>query len=91
MDFNQLMARMRELDQPAQAQVQEATPVGECGDPMMGQSSMGMNNQMPPPPAHPREAPCQALLGIFSPSRLQILQNLIMRPSTVQSEACEYI
>jgi hypothetical protein len=51
MDFNQLMARMRELDQPAQ--VQEATPVGECGDPMMGQSSMGMNNQMPPPPAHP--------------------------------------
>ena len=54
MDFNQLMARMRELDQPAQAQVQEATPVGECGDPMMGQSSMGMmGNQMPPPPAHP--------------------------------------
>jgi hypothetical protein len=54
MDFNQLMARMRELDQPTQAQVQEATPVGECGDPMMGQSSMGMmGNQMPPPPAHP--------------------------------------
>jgi len=53
MDFNQLMARMRELDQPAQAQVQEATPVGECGDPIMGQSPMGMNNQMPPPPAHP--------------------------------------
>ena len=54
MDFNQLMAKMRELDQPAQAQVQEATPVGECGDPMMGQSSMGMmGNQMPPPPAHP--------------------------------------
>ena len=53
MDFNQLMARMRELDQPAQAQVQEATPVGECGDPMMGQSSMGMSNQMTPPPAHP--------------------------------------
>ena len=54
MDFNQLMARMRELDQPAQAQVQEATPVGECGDPMMGQSSTGMmGNQMPPPPAHP--------------------------------------
>jgi hypothetical protein len=52
MDFNQLMARMRELDQPAQAQV-ESAPVGECGDPMMGQSPMGMNNQMPPPPAHP--------------------------------------
>jgi hypothetical protein len=52
MDFNQLMARMRELDQPAQAQV-ESAPVAECGDPMMGQSSMGMGNQMPPPPAHP--------------------------------------
>ena len=50
MDFNQLMARMRELDQPTQAPV---TPVEECGDPMMGQSPMGMNNQMPPPPAHP--------------------------------------
>jgi len=53
MDFNQLMARMRELDQPTQVQSQEATPVGECGDPIMGQSPMGMNNQMPPPPAHP--------------------------------------
>jgi hypothetical protein len=52
MDFNQLMARMRELDQPAQAQIQ-SQPVEECGDPMMGQSAMGMNNQMPPPPAHP--------------------------------------
>lgn len=50
MDFNQLMARMRELDQPTQAQV---TPVEECGDPMMGQAPMGMNNQMTPPPAHP--------------------------------------
>jgi hypothetical protein len=52
MDFNQLMARMRELDQPAQAQVQSA-PVAECGDPIMGQAPMGMNNQMTPPPAHP--------------------------------------
>jgi hypothetical protein len=50
MDFNQLMARMRELDQPAQAQVQQ---VEACGDPIMGQSPMGMGNQMPPPPAHP--------------------------------------
>jgi hypothetical protein len=53
MDFNQLMAKMRELDQPTQAQVQEATPVEECGDPIMGQAPMGMGNQMPPPPAHP--------------------------------------
>ena len=50
MDFNQLMARMRELDQPTQAQSQQ---VEECGDPIMGQSPMGMSNQMPPPPAHP--------------------------------------
>jgi hypothetical protein len=50
MDFNQLMARMRELDQPAQAQVQQ---VEACGDPIMGQPPMGMGNQMPPPPAHP--------------------------------------
>jgi hypothetical protein len=50
MDFNQLMARMRELDQPAQAQSQQ---VEACGDPMMGQPPLGMGNQMPPPPAHP--------------------------------------
>jgi hypothetical protein len=50
MDFNQLMARMRELDQPAQAQVQQ---VEACGDPIMGQPPIGMGNQMPPPPAHP--------------------------------------
>ena len=50
MDFNQLMARMRELDQPTQVQSQQ---VEGCGDPIMGQSPMGMNNQMPPPPAHP--------------------------------------
>jgi len=43
---------MRELDQPAQAQVQSA-PVAECGDPIMGQAPMGMGNQMTPPPAHP--------------------------------------
>jgi hypothetical protein len=52
MDFNQLMARMRELDQPAQAQIQSQT-VEACGDSMMGQAGPGMNNQMPPPPAHP--------------------------------------
>jgi hypothetical protein len=51
MDFNQLMAKMRELDAPVQAAPQAA--VQECGDPM------GMPNTMPPsmndqpPPAHP--------------------------------------
>jgi hypothetical protein len=53
MDFNQLMARMRELDQPAQAQVQES-PVAECGDPMMGGSMPPMSGmQQQQPPAHP--------------------------------------
>ena len=53
MDFNQLMAKMRELDQPTQAQV-ESAPVAECGD-MMGGAMMppmgGMQQQQPP--AHP--------------------------------------
>ena len=53
MDFNQLMARMRELDQPAQAQV-ESAPVAECGDPMMGSSMPPMGGmQQQQPPAHP--------------------------------------
>ena len=50
MDFNKLMQRMRDLDQP----VGEAA-VQECGDPMMGSPMpppmSSMNDQ--PPPAHP--------------------------------------
>jgi hypothetical protein len=55
MDFNQLMARMRELDQPAQAQAQvQSAPVAECGDPMMGNSMPPMGGmQQQQPPAHP--------------------------------------
>ena len=51
MDFNQLMARMRELDAPVQTAPQAA--VQECGDPMGMPSAMppSMNDQ--PPPAHP--------------------------------------
>jgi hypothetical protein len=51
MDFNQLMAKMRELDAPVQAAPQAA--VQECGDPMGMPSAMppSMNDQ--PPPAHP--------------------------------------
>jgi hypothetical protein len=50
MDFNQLMSKMRELDQPA---VESA--VAECGDPMsMPPSPMSPpGQQMQPPPAHP--------------------------------------
>ena len=50
MDFNQLMSKMRELDQPA---VESA--VAECGDPMgMPPSPMSPpGHQMQPPPAHP--------------------------------------
>lgn len=49
MDFNQLMAKMRELDAPVQSQ----SAVQECGDPMGMPSAMppSMNDQ--PPPAHP--------------------------------------
>ena len=51
MDFNQLMAKMRELDAPTQVAPQAA--VQECGDPMGMPSAMppSMNDQ--PPPAHP--------------------------------------
>jgi hypothetical protein len=45
MDFNSLMAKMRELDQPA-TQLQ-AAPVEECGNPMMG--SMPSAAPMTPP------------------------------------------
>jgi hypothetical protein len=49
MDFNQLLAKMRDLDQPAAQEI----PVAECGPEMMPQQGMApaMNDQ--PPPAHP--------------------------------------
>jgi hypothetical protein len=51
MNFNDLMAKMRELDQPVpetiQAPVQEA-PVDECGD--MPPASMGMDSKPDTPP-----------------------------------------
>jgi hypothetical protein len=43
MDFNQLMVKMREMDQPA---------TEACGDPM-GMPPAPMNQQIQPPPAHP--------------------------------------
>jgi hypothetical protein len=53
MDFNSLMAKMRELDQPTVSQQVQSAPVEECGDPMGMPSAMpsSMNDQ--PPPAHP--------------------------------------
>jgi hypothetical protein len=51
MDFNQLMQRMRDLDQP----VGEAA-VQECGDMMGGMTppmTPPMSSPVPPPPAHP--------------------------------------
>ena len=51
MDFNQLMARMRELDAPVQAAPQSA--VQECGDPMGMPSPMSSSMNTQPPPAHP--------------------------------------
>lgn len=49
MDFNQLMAKMRELDAPTQVAPQAA--VQECGDMAGGMSPM--NTSVQPPPAHP--------------------------------------
>jgi hypothetical protein len=51
MDFNQLMARMRELDAPVQTAPQAA--VQECGDPMGMPSPMPSSMNTQPPPAHP--------------------------------------
>jgi hypothetical protein len=52
MNFNDLMAKMRELDQPtvqAQAPVQSA-PVEECGEPMMGNMPSPMSDKPDTPP-----------------------------------------
>ena len=51
MDFNSLMAKMRELDQPAPTAPVVEAPVEECGDPMMGgmPPSMADKPDTPPP------------------------------------------
>jgi hypothetical protein len=51
MDFNSLMAKMRELDQPTPTAPVVETPVEECGDPMMGgmPPSMADKPSTPPP------------------------------------------
>jgi len=45
MDFNSLMAKMRELDQPT-----PTVPVEECGDPMMGGMPPSMSDKPDTPP-----------------------------------------
>jgi hypothetical protein len=51
MDFNSLMAKMRELDQPTPTAPVVEAPVEECGDPMMGgmPPSMADKPSTPPP------------------------------------------
>jgi len=51
MDFNSLMAKMRELDQPTPTAPVIEAPVEECGDPMMGgmPPSMADKPSTPPP------------------------------------------
>jgi hypothetical protein len=51
MNFNDLMAKMRELDQPATETIQPSTdaPVAECGD--MPPAPMGMEHKDTPPPS----------------------------------------
>ena len=50
MDFNSLMAKMRELDQPTPTAPVVETPVEECGDPMMGGMSPSMADKPSTPP-----------------------------------------
>jgi hypothetical protein len=47
MNFNDLMAKMRELDQPVQSAPAVSAPVEECGEPMMN-SPMSAAPQTPP-------------------------------------------
>jgi hypothetical protein len=51
MDFNSLMAKMRELDQPTPTAPVVEAPVEECGEPMMGNMppSMADKPHTPPP------------------------------------------
>jgi hypothetical protein len=51
MDFNSLMAKMRELDQPTSTAPVVEAPVEECGEPMMGNMppSMADKPHTPPP------------------------------------------
>jgi hypothetical protein len=50
MDFNSLMAKMRELDQPAPAATAVDAPVEECGEPMMGNMPPSMADKPDTPP-----------------------------------------
>jgi len=53
MNFNDLMAKMRELDQPATETIQTSTdaPVEECGEPMGMTPPMGDAHRETPPPS----------------------------------------
>jgi hypothetical protein len=53
MNFNDLMAKMRELDQPATETIQPTidTPVEECGEPMGMTPPMGDAHKDTPPPS----------------------------------------
>jgi hypothetical protein len=50
MDFNSLMAKMRELDQPTPTAPVVEIPVEECGDPMMGNMPPSMADKPSTPP-----------------------------------------
>ena len=50
MDFNSLMAKMRELDQPAPTAPVAEAPVEECGEPMMGNMPPSMADKPDTPP-----------------------------------------
>jgi hypothetical protein len=50
MDFNSLMAKMRELDQPTPTAPVVEAPVEECGEPMMGNMPPSMADEPHTPP-----------------------------------------
>jgi hypothetical protein len=77
MNFNELMQRMRELDQPVGAQVQ-STPVEECGDmpPMAPPMSSPMNTKPDtPPPSMSLNLNAQGLDNIESLMKLMTKVN----------------
>jgi hypothetical protein len=79
MNFNSLMAKMRELDQPAVA----AAPIEECGEPMMGMNAPMSNEPPHTPPSLSVNLNAQGMDDIESIMRLMTKVNpdMINQPS----------
>jgi hypothetical protein len=79
MNFNSLMAKMRELDQPRSA----AVPIEECGEPMMGMNAPMSNEPPHTPPSLSVNLNAQGMDDIESIMRLMTKVNpdMINQPS----------